>query len=119
MPSNARVFEQMGSPWVSEKEGRENYGRTLETENPETDKDWYAKRAPERAPDITAAVSNPRPVADNHRRRCNIAARMNGRLNKNKKPGERITRKNFDALNRGGNHETASEHNDPDDEGSS
>jgi hypothetical protein len=39
-----RVFEQRGDPMVSPREGREKYGRNLETENPDFDR-YFAEDA--------------------------------------------------------------------------
>lgn len=37
--SNARIFERKGNPWVSRKEGEKDFGRNVETEDPEYDFD--------------------------------------------------------------------------------
>lgn len=43
--SNASVFARRGNPWVSEREGREGYGRNLDTEDPDLDMFTRAKSA--------------------------------------------------------------------------
>ncbi len=45
----AGVFERRGDPMVSPREGREKYGRNLETENPDMDRYFAEDRARERA----------------------------------------------------------------------
>jgi len=47
-----RVFEQRGDPMVSAREGREKYGRNLDTEDPDFDRYFAEDRARERAAQI-------------------------------------------------------------------
>lgn len=44
MGSNASLFEQRGDAWVTPREGREKFGRNLESENPEADSHLFATR---------------------------------------------------------------------------
>lgn len=42
--SSARIFARRGDPWVSEREGREKFGRNIESENPDFDQ-YFAGKA--------------------------------------------------------------------------
>lgn len=42
--SSSRVFERRGDPLVTAREGREKFGRNVETENPDLDQ-YFASRA--------------------------------------------------------------------------
>lgn len=48
MPSNSRIFARRGDPWVSQKEGRRDFGRFLESENPDYDCDVFAEHPKQR-----------------------------------------------------------------------
>lgn len=45
MKSSSDAFAASGNPWNTDKEGRRDYGRTLETEDPSVDQYYYAKKA--------------------------------------------------------------------------
>ncbi len=45
--SNADVFAARGDPWVSDREGREQFGRRLDHEDPDFDA-FFANKADER-----------------------------------------------------------------------
>ncbi len=45
MSSCAAVFEQRGDAWVSPRQGLEDFGRNLQTENPDLDQFTHAKKA--------------------------------------------------------------------------
>lgn len=56
--SNARIFENRGDPWVSDREGREGYGRT-DDELPDLDAYWRATKALTRDRDRSIPVVKP------------------------------------------------------------
>jgi hypothetical protein len=71
--SNSDIFEARGDPWVSDKQGREEYGRNVRTENPEFDR-YFAKKAPDKKePKSEPRGDMPKVVADRRR----IASIMN------------------------------------------
>lgn len=43
--SNSGIFAKRGDPWVSGREGREKFGRNVETENPDLDQFTRARKA--------------------------------------------------------------------------
>ncbi len=79
MSSSAGVFAKRGDPWVTEREGTKGFGRNLETENPDVDQFFYAKKAKEKP-----VYVDPKPErsaeADFHRRKVNIARKLNKKL---------------------------------------
>lgn len=65
--SNSGIFERRGDPWVSDKEGRAQYGRNLFTEDPDFDR-YFTERQAERA--LSAAVKTI--VTDEEKRRQGV-----------------------------------------------
>ncbi len=49
--TSASIFERRGDPWVTDKEGRQNYGRNLKAEDPDMDAFFLAKKAETRFAD--------------------------------------------------------------------
>jgi hypothetical protein len=45
MSSNSSIFADRGDPWVSEREGREKFGRNLSREQPDMDAFLFAGKA--------------------------------------------------------------------------
>jgi hypothetical protein len=72
------MFSSRGNPWVSEKEGLTQYGRTMETENPDFDQFVYAKKAAERRE--MASEKAEKLGLDVVKRKMNIVNRMNRKL---------------------------------------
>jgi hypothetical protein len=87
MASNASIFADRGDPWMSDKEGRKDFGRGIH-EDPDLDLSDMMRRG-----DIRQAPKRPKfvdperktPVASEHRKLVNIARRMNKSLSCNKK----------------------------------
>jgi hypothetical protein len=79
--SNSDVFSRRGDPWVSDKEGRKDYGRdNAAFENPDMDCHTKATKAvPKREP--APMKSTKSTTATDARRRANIAHRMRKKLN--------------------------------------
>jgi hypothetical protein len=74
--SNSSLFEKRGDPWVSQRQGLEDYGRILGTENP--DLDCFTKASPakehrERGSDKAVSTKSDEP--DTLRRAANINLR--------------------------------------------
>lgn len=79
--SNADVFASRGDPWVSPREGLQDYGRTVWSENPDLDRYTLAKQARVHNPDdVTKAVPRDNSKTDEHRKLCNIARALNIKL---------------------------------------
>ncbi len=57
LSSNASIFAERGDPWVSDREGREKFGRNLSSERPELDAYLFAGRA--RKADVPMVVNRP------------------------------------------------------------
>jgi hypothetical protein len=72
------MFANRGDPWVSEREGLTQYGRTMETENPDFDQFAYAKKAAVRTE--KASRKPAKLTADLVKRKMNIVNRMNRKL---------------------------------------
>lgn len=73
--SNSRIFARRGDPWISRREGESQFGRNLETEEPELDQFLRAKKAPERP----KYVDPPAPgISDTFaKRKAEIVRKMN------------------------------------------
>ena len=86
---NTDVFTKRGDPWMTEKEGRKEFGRDHEVfENPDLDRYTKAKKAKKKVEPKTQA---PKKVPETEkkqlaRRRVNIAIKMGHDLRKKGKP---------------------------------
>lgn len=81
--TNSGVFAKRGDPWVSDRQGLEEFGRVLETEDPDFDAMVRAKKAVPKAPYV-----DPKPaprVNDFQRQKTNaiLAMRRNIRQAEN------------------------------------
>lgn len=91
-----RVFEQRGDPMVSAREGREKFGRNLETENPDFDRYFAENKARERAAQLlkpnqvakgnafrkAAGLGTGGPNADPQRKAANVVLKMEKQMRK-------------------------------------
>jgi hypothetical protein len=82
MSSNASIFAERGNPWVSDREGREKYGRNVEKENPDYDAQLFAKKATKEGPPAVVKRKKEVPKEDGLRRRAAIAIKLNNELKK-------------------------------------
>jgi hypothetical protein len=61
--SNSGVFEKRGDPWVSEREGKEQFGRNLFSEDPDFDRYFSEKAEHRRANrEIRTALAEESPI---------------------------------------------------------
>jgi hypothetical protein len=81
MSSSSSVFEKKGNPWVTDKEGRKDYGRLLETENPDLDQFFYAKKKQEQPKYVDPPDNRKKGAGDTKTRLANIGRKMNRKLN--------------------------------------
>lgn len=80
--SNSDIFADRGDPWVSDKEGRTEYGRIERTENPEFDS-YFTKKASLRVePKSEVVTDNTR---DRARRMANAALKAHANMRKARK----------------------------------
>jgi hypothetical protein len=77
--SNSKIFARRGDPWVSGREGREKFGRNLETENPDLDQFTRARKA-EPKPKYVEPPKPAKAEASFSRRKANILAAMHGSI---------------------------------------
>lgn len=78
LSSSASIFARKGNPWVSDKEGRKDFGRNLDTEEPELDQFTRARKAEPKKAFVDPVPE--KPVADFHKRKANICRRMNATI---------------------------------------
>lgn len=98
MRSNSSIFERRGDPWVTDRNGREDFGRNLETENPEMDQYTRASRARERFDMGSEKRSTPGDL--DLRRRVNILARMHREMREASKIGKAIVVKDTPSVDK-------------------
>lgn len=77
--SNSKIFARRGDPWVSGREGREKFGRNIETENPDLDQFTRARKAEPKSEYIDPPKP-PKTEASFSRRKANILAVMHGNI---------------------------------------
>lgn len=68
MKSSASIFADRGDPWVTQREGREKFGRNLVSENPEMDAHLFASRQNKHVPSVIRAKPDRERPDDNRRR---------------------------------------------------
>lgn len=84
--SLASIFEARGNPWITDKEGREEYKRNDVFDNPDLDqftKATLARHDPDKVGLVRRVVREEKNVhADPYKRLSSIARRMNEKLHK-------------------------------------
>jgi len=81
LKTNCSIFEERGDPWVSQREGLRDFGRILETENPDLDcftRAHKRKERHEKGPDKPIKPGSK--IADDRRRIMNARIAMNRKL---------------------------------------
>lgn len=81
--SNSGIFAKRGDPWVSEKQGQRDFGRNVETEDPDFDAQNFARKAQPK-PQYVDPKPKKNDEPDYARRRAAIAYQMQRELRKNK-----------------------------------
>lgn len=97
--TNSDLFAKRGDPWVTRREGERNFGRNVDSENPDYDQFAFAKRASPKVP----YVDPPKPekqAASYTQRKTNIIMRarsqarsVNRAIPDSENPFERFTSK--------------------------
>lgn len=77
--TNSGIFAKRGDPWVSERQGLEDFGRVLATENPDFDAAVRAKRVEKKERYVDPKPPG-KPKEDFARRKANIIATMRREL---------------------------------------
>jgi hypothetical protein len=83
MSSSSTSFARRGDPWISDKEGLRDFGRNLDTENPDMDMFTKARKAEPKS----IFKDSPRVELGNdfHKRKAKISFAMNQKLVKLRK----------------------------------
>lgn len=74
--SNSDIFRRRGNPWVSRREGENDFGRILETENPEMDQFTRARKAEPKPPFVSPSPTAKPAEGDFATRKANALAKM-------------------------------------------
>lgn len=77
----ASLFERRGDPWVSPRSGREDFGRNLDTEDPDMDSFTRARKAPVKT-EPPSAFPKKNQDPDDARRLANLRNQFHRKMNK-------------------------------------